>query len=497
MLRSITLISFFVASFFALSAGSERAAAQQVDQRRPIAITRVTVIDMATGERRPLQTVIVRGSRIIEAGATSEVPVVPRGALVIDGRGKFLIPGLWDMHVHTAERAGTAFPLLLAHGVTGVRDMHLALTSATARAVALRDDVTTNRMLGPRMVVGTIVAGPDGARTEPTLLTAATPEEGRAVVRAEKAQRADFVKVRGMLGRATYFAILDEAKRVGIPVDGHVSFSLGAGEASDSGQRSIDHLEDGGVLAGCTASDSLLRAEILAAQAAPMSPQRRSKVIAVFRRMSDAIDENSCMALGRRLARNGTAFTPTLTVERLVLNKFDVPPLGEDERPYVPRAMQQWLNRSLGSLQRDTGAVWQRHFKQQLKIVPIMQRAGVTLLAGTDLGPQGYLTPGFSLHQELGLLVQAGLTPLQALQAATINPARALRATDSLGTVSAGKLADLVLLDADPTIDVANARRVRAVVANGRLLDREALDAMLREASRTIGSEPLSAPAPR
>jgi hypothetical protein len=242
------------------------------------------------------------------------------------------------------------------------------------------------------------------------------------------------------------------------------------------------------VLAGCTASDSLLRAEILAVQATPMSPQRRANVIGIFRRMSESINETSCLALGRRLAHNGTALTPTLAVERLVLDKFDVPPLGEEERRFVPRAMQQWHDRSLGSLQRDTGAVWQRHFRQQMTIVPLMQRAGVTLLAGTDFGTQGYFVPGYSLHQELGLLVQAGLTPLQALQAATINPARALRATDSLGSVSAGKLADLVLLEADPTLDVANAKRVHAVMANGRLLDRVALDAMLRDAARSIGA---------
>jgi imidazolonepropionase-like amidohydrolase len=322
------------------------------------------------------------------------------------------------------------------------------------------------------------------------MLAAGTPEEGRSVVRAQKAQRADFVKVRSSLDRATYFAILAEARRIGIPADGHVSFSLGAGEASDSGQRTIEHLAEG-VLAGCTASDSSSRAEILAAQEAPMSPRRRAAVIAIFRRMAEQIDERSCLALGQRLARNGTAFTPTLVTERIVMDRFDAPPLAADERLHLPRAMQQWYDQSLGSLQRDTGEVWRQHFRRQLAIVPMLQRAGTTILAGTDLGTQGYPTPGYSLHQELGLLVQAGLTPLQALQAATINPARALGATDTLGTVSAGRVADLVVLDADPIVDIANARRIHAVIANGRLLDRAALDGMLSEAARRLAAEPL------
>jgi len=298
------------------------------------------------------------------------------------------------------------------------------------------------------------------------------------------------VKVRSLLDRSTYLAMLAEAKRIRIPVDGHVSFSLSTAEASDSGQRTVEHIEDGGVLAGCTATDSTFRAEILATQAAPMSPRRRASVLAIFRRMSEAIDERSCLALGRRLARNGTAFTPTLLVERLALNRFDMPALALEERSYVPPSMQRWHDGALATLQRDTGAVWQRHFNRQLTTVPLMQRAGVTLLAGTDFGTDGYPVPGYSLHQELALLVQAGLSPLQALQSATVNAARALGGSDSLGTVSEGKLADLVLLDADPISDVANARRVRAVFTNGRYLARAALDAMLREASAAIAVEP-------
>ena len=153
--------------------------------------------------------------------------------------------------------------------------------------------------------------------------------------------------------------------------------------------------------------------------------------------------------------------------------------------------MQQWHDSALSAIRPDTGERWRRNFRRKLTIVPLMHRAGVTILAGTDFGPQGYFVPGLSLHQELGLLVEAGLTPLQALQTATVNPARAMHATDSLGTISIGKVADLVLLDADPTLDVANARRVRAVFVQGRYLDRPALDTLLARAARTLTANPL------
>jgi imidazolonepropionase-like amidohydrolase len=474
-----------------IAATTATAASAQAPAAGRTAVTNVTVIDVTTGRRSPARTVLIEGGRITGVGPTRPSNFrMPTH--VVDGRGKYLIPGLWDMHVHLGERGETALPLLLAYGVTGARDLHLAVMNATARAVALRDDVTTTRTLGPRLVVGTIVAGPDGAVGEPTMLTAATAEEGRAVVRSLAAQRANLVKVRGSLDRATYFAILDEARRIRLPVDGHVAYSLGAAEASDAGQRTIEHVEEG-VLAGCTARDSAFRAEIRAVQQQPMSPRRRAGVIAILARMSEAIDSSSCLALGRRLAANGTAFTPTIAVQRLALDRFDLPRLTDEERRYVPPAMQQWHDSALSAIRPDTGERWRRNFRRKLTIVPLMHRAGVTILAGTDFGPQGYFVPGLSLHQELGLLVEAGLTPLQALQTATVNPARAMHATDSLGTISIGKVADLVLLDADPTLDVANARRVRAVFVQGRYLDRPALDTLLARAARTLTANPLPA----
>jgi imidazolonepropionase-like amidohydrolase len=474
-----------------MAATTASAASAQAQAARRTAVTNVTVIDVTTGRRTPARTVLIEGGRITRVVPTRRSSLRV-GTQVVDGRGKYLIPGLWDMHVHLGERGETALPLLLAYGVTGARDLHLAVMNATARAVALRDDVITSRTLGPRLVVGTIVAGADGAVGEPTMLTASTAEEGRAVVRSLAAQRADLVKVRGFLDRATYFAILDEARRIHLPVDGHVAYSLGAAEASDAGQRTIEHVEEG-VLAGCTARDSAFRAEIRAVQQQPMSPRRRAGVVGILARMSEAIDPPSCFDLGRRLAANGTAFTPTIAVQRLALDQFDLPRLTDEERRYVPPAMRRWHDSVLSAIRPDTGESWRRNFRRKLTIVPLMQRAGVTILAGTDFGPQGYFVPGLSLHQELGLLVEAGLTPLQALQAATINPARAMHATDSLGTVSIGKLADLLLLDADPTLDVANARRVRAVFVQGRYLDRAALDTLLDRASRALAAEPLPA----
>ena len=387
MIQPRTLAGAIVA-FLSLGASPVRGAAQQPASRRPIAITRVTVIDVATGERRPLQTVVVRGRGITQVANSADVPVVPSGSIVVDGRGLFLIPALWDMSVHLGERAATSLPLFLAYGVTGVRELESRSAGSATRIAALRDDVAAGRAIGPRIVLG------------------ATPE---------------------------------------LP-------------ASPTSATTIVGFADS-LLAGCVSRDSA------------------------------AIEAPSCAATGQRMSRAGTAWAPALISERWQRDRFDAPPLADEERLYLSRDAQRAYDRALGTLQRDTGEVWRQRFRRRLALAPALQRAGVTLLAGTDVGVLGHPVPGHSLHQELGLLVEAGLSPLQALQAATINPARALGAVDSLGTVSTGKLAELVLLDADPTIDIANARRVRGVFSGGRYFDRAALDAMLRPASAAIAAE--------
>ena len=463
--------------------------AQRAPVRPPVAITGVTVVDVVTGARLRNRTVLLRGEQIVAVGLARQVRL-PAPVIRVDGRGKFLIPGLWDTHVHVGALRTTTFPLLLAHGITAARDLHLGPgANPAAGAVALRDSLKAGMVLGPRYLVGTQIAAPGfGA---PTALHASTPEEGREMVRRLHAEHVDIVKAYSGLTLETYLAILGEAKRLGLPVDGHVSNNVGARAASQAGQRTIEHVAESGLLAGCTTSDSAWRAEVRQVRATPGGTPRGQLVWGVLRRTSEAYDEPSCRSLARELARNGTAVTPTLHTSRLAYLRFDAPPTPSDERGFLPAAQRQWYDSALVAARSTPEQdAWRAHVRRERDIVRVMHDEGVLVLAGTDVAPWGFPVPGASLHEELALLVDAGLTPLRALQAATINPARAFRMTDSLGTVAPGKRAEVVLLDADPLLDIANARRIAMVYTRGRYLDRAALDSMLAEVRKTFAARP-------
>jgi imidazolonepropionase-like amidohydrolase len=477
----------------------------------PVAITHVTVIDVERGRRLPGHTVLVAGRRVRAAGPDAAVRV-PAGARVIDGRGKYLIPGLWDMHVHVSDPdipgpPELVLPLFVATGVTGVRDMGSASLDTILR---LRAEVREGARIGPRMVVaGKII---DGAPLvfPPDELLARTPEEGRRAVDSLADRGVDFIKAYEMLRRDVFLAVLDEARRRGLPVAGHVPLTVDAAEASDSGMRSFEHLRN--IDLACSArADSLreARAATLEANAGYAGGAsegtaawsagygagekvRRDIHLAQRRRALDTEDPSRCAALLARLARNGTRQTATLFIQSEVLDAERQARLGPTLR-YVPGAYRERWERGAASFAalpaaRLAGA--RRWQSWEAALVRRLADAGVPLLAGTDASVAS-VVPGFGLHEELDALVRLGnLTPLQALRAATLEPARFLGATDSLGTVAAGKLADLVLLDADPLADIRNTQKTRAVVVNGRLLDRVALDALLTGAERAAYGAP-------
>lgn len=449
----------------------------------PVAITGVTVIDVVGGRRRRDRTVVIRGTRIVVEGASARVRV-PTGALHVDGRGKFLIPGLWDMHVHalpkdTRPRAlETSFPLFVANGVTGVREMGSWLD--TLRAVRAGSRLTAH--IAPRMIAaGAPIDGPE--RSVDFMLAAASSADGRRLVDSVADAGADFVKVYNFLRKDVYAAVADEAARRHLPLAGHVPMELSALEAAAAGQRSLEHLID--LPASCASNESALRAGRSAALAG--GGIRTAQDFTRMRRAEEDsaaahFDASRCRAVLRRLARSDTWLCPTLAVKAAA---------GDPARVSDPRLRfiepearaNAGLVRPLRAGDTAEVAARRRALIPALRLVREASLAGVPLLAGTDL-PNAYLLPGFSLHEELQLLVRAGLTPAAALRAATWEPARFLGATDSLGTVSPGKLADLVLLDADPLTDIAHTTHIRAVVLNGRYLDRPALDALLASAER-------------
>jgi imidazolonepropionase-like amidohydrolase len=278
------------------------------------------------------------------------------------------------------------------------------------------------------------------------------------------------------LPRDAYLAIADEAKKQGLSFAGHVPESVSAAVASDLGQKSIEHIT--GIVLACSEQEDKLRHEVMEA----MTKADNAAAVALMRRIqaraADSYSEKRARALYARFIRNGTWQVPTLTVLR-ALASYDDPTFNADQRvKYMPAYIRSFWDRKPSP---DAAAALKQGYQRAVRIVRAMHRAGVPFLAGTDV-TNPFVFPGFSLHDELALLVaEGGFTPLEALQAATRDPARFLGLEKDLGTVQEGKLADLILLEADPLADITNTRKIAAVVVNGKFLSREALDKMLAE----------------
>lgn len=465
------LILSAVAMFAGFGGGSSSASPPAA-----IVLKGVNVVDVRAGRVVPDQTVIVERGRVTSVGRADTVAPTA-GAKIVNASGKYLTPGLWDMHVHAAWKGldATFAPLFVANGVVGVREMFG--DTETIRAWKARSEAGDS---WPRMIgAGHILDGPKPFWPNSTV--AATSEEARHAVQKLHAAGADFIKVYTSLPREAYVAALEEAKRLGTYAAGHVPDSVSVSEASDLGQRSIEHLT--GVALECSSDAEALRAERAAAAADPTP----GKLLASYLRQAERIlatqDPERCSALMARLAKNGTWQTPTLVVLRSLSSLDDERFTADPRVRYMPPDVtKSWDWRNDFRLRSRTPQDWasaRKLYRRNLEIVGAMQRAGVPILAGTDtLNP--FCFPGFSLHDELSLLVEAGLSPADALRAATLNPASFLGAAD-WGTIEAGRRADLVLLDANPLEKIGNTRTIRAVVLDGRLLDRAALDHMLAQ----------------
>lgn len=451
-----------------------------------LAFTHVNVVDVRSGHVLRDRTVVIDGARIASISRSAPAKLRP-GVRVMDGTGKYLIPGLWDMHAHDFNYVSGRpprtwqFPFFVANGVTGVRDMWVKPADMPL-VRKWRSDLDRGAFVGPRFAaVGTIVDGPwdaqPGRFPGPNVAVAATPAQGRKMVADLQAAGIDFFKTYNSLSRDVYLAVADEAKRRHFPVAGHVPWAVGARLASESGQRSVEH--EYGVMESCSSREDELYAR-----------ERKEHRWAYSNDplLVDSFSKPRCVSLARTFARNGTAFTPTLVVDRFWAGIETVGFFVDDPRSAtVPKSeLDSWkgsgdLLRSglaKGTMTERDDAISARWWKELLAITRLMQQQGVTILAGTDVG-NPFIYPGSSLLDELGLLHNAGLTPLEALRAATLNPAKFLGIEKDFGTVEPGKAADLVLLDADPLQDIANVRRIDAVVLNGRLFDRKALDSLV------------------
>ncbi len=450
---------------------------------KSLVVTHISVVDVSTGETKPDMTVIISDGRIREIGSSTTARI-PEAAQVVEAGGKFLIPGLWDMHVHIFNQISRRppntwyFPLFIANGVTSVREMWTKLENMP-QVREWRRLQLDGSLIAPRIAaVGTLVDGPAGVETTnlpalqpgPTANSVSTPEEARQFVREVKAAGIDFVKTYSSLSREAYFAIADEAKKQAIPFAGHVPFLVDAAEASSAGQRSMEHLNQ------ILESSSSRSHELFQVPGREWSSKYDKLTL-------DTFDEAKFKKLVTTLAQNHSWQVPTLVRNQVWAFRGETVIMSDSRLRYIPaNEVATWKKQFPDLRPTDIEkAVRGRLWQKQLEVVRRMKDAGVPLMAGTDLGAD-YIYPGFSLHDELTLFVEAGFTPLEALKAATRNPAEFLGLLDSMGTVEKGKIADLVLLNANPLEDIRNTQKIEAVVVNGRFLDRKELDQLLAKA---------------
>lgn len=437
----------------------------------PLAITGVTLIDVNAGMARADMTVRMRGARIEAVGMAGSV-AVPRDAHVVDGRGKYLIPGLWDAHVHLSFAGPEILPLFVAHGVTTVRDVGSRLDSTRA----MRTRIAAGQLVGPRI----LTSGPilEGAAWLEAAYKIAPPEShvwkaGPRIVTSKanistivdslKTAGVDLIKSRNVWGD-DFLALAAATERAGIPLASHNPNRVNMLDAARGGLDSFEHAES---------------------------------VWGDFDTMTVAARER----MFEQVARTGTLVTPTLMADIGLIVSSDsaieavlADSLGMVDRRNrsLPRVMRQGWRRAMEE-RRKYGAAPAGTWEKITRDVRAMHRAGIPMMAGTDVGGIPRVYPGSSLHEELVLLVrEGGLTPLQALQSATRNPPRFFRQRPVVvpyaDPFAVGAVADLVLLDADPLADIASVRRIRAVVLRGRLFDRAALDDLVAGAERAASA---------
>ena len=441
-----------------------------------LAIQNVTVIDAVNGVREA-QTVLVRDGRIDAVQPASEAVDAVE---VVDGSGQYLIPGLWDFHVHLAydQRFTEAMPgLFLNHGITSIRDTGGPLELVLPAVESIRREGA----LAPRV----FFAGPllDGEHVvydgdNMPLLGIGNPDEATARANMARLDEAgvDFVKIYEMVSPEVFAVLVEEAQARGLPMDGHVPLSM---QARDVGPhvQSLEHLRN--IEMDCIANPRATVAErrlVLANPEGVPGGTLRSQLHRAYRIPSiEAYDEVGCREV--LASMTSTIQVPTLRLNALALQPpFTRADWGEVLAKLPEDAAAEWgaMDGSMGGRSTDT-----TYPDWSMFLVNLMHESGVPIGAGTDT-PIGFAAPGYSLHSELEMLVRAGLSPMEALRAATVRPAEFFGLEGEMGTIEPGRLADLVLLSGNPLDDITLTRSVQAVVTKGHLLNRAALDALVR-----------------
>jgi imidazolonepropionase-like amidohydrolase len=472
-------LSLLAPVFLAVAAMGAKAG-EHVD----LLIRDTTVVDVLDGSLHAHRAIAVHGDRIAAIVDDADIGRFDADR-TIDGVGTYAIPGLWDMHMHfgggeaLVEENENLLPLYVANGITGVRDCAGDLSPSV---FAWRAATAAGTLIGPTI----FTSGPkiEGYKSIwPGDQEVGTRQEVEQALDRLQGWHADFVKITdNTLSPELFLATLQAAEKRGMKTSAHISHALTLDEVADAGLDSIEHI------------DYAFKAGSPDEKAIGVAAQRKDITDAeAWTRWEAGFDPARARAVYARLAKHGMAITPTLNISRVTAYLDQDDHAHDDYLKYIGpglRATYAW--RVERAAKADAAAIELRHrrFERDASLLPMLQQSGMTILAGTDAGfLNSFDYPGIGLHDELGLLVRYGLTPLQALQAATINGARFLGHDDRFGTLAVGKSADVVLLRANPIEDIAATRKIEGVVLKGKAFDRGQLDAMLADVEARVAAE--------
>ncbi|GAB3947634.1 amidohydrolase family protein [Spirosoma harenae] len=464
-------------SIMLLIAGSDFSHAQK--QTVDVLIKSGNLIDVHSGKVLTKKIVATRGKTIV--GVFDEAQEKNfQAKTIVDAKGKYIIPGLWDMHVHFGggdtliEENKNLFPLYIAHGITAIRD---AAADLSPSVLNWRDQIAKGELSGPTL----FTSGPKLEGYKSTWIgdiEVSTNAEVDKMLDSLQGLKVDFVKITdNAIKPDIYLYILQEAKKRGMKTSGHVPFALTMDEVSSAGLGSVEHMSyvlKAGSTRDKEVADKVRTGQLTTRVASPMIAQ--------------SFDEATALAVYRRMAKNGTFVVPTLTISRTIAFLDQDNHQKDSYLDYIGQGLKNTYAWRVKRVAKDSPeAIAERHalYEKTSAVLPLLHKSGVTIMAGTDAGfLNSYVYPGLGLHNELELFVKAGLTPLQALQSAIIPGPIFLKKTDLYGDITAGKSADIVLLNKNPLKSIDATQAIHMVILRGTVYDRKALDALLADAKK-------------
>ena len=447
--------------------------------REDILIENANIVDVKTGSIIYSQDIVVTANKITAISRHNQSDIT--AMTVIDGKNQYLIPGLWDMHAHMMREKWYAsqMPLLRSKGITGFREMWGDLEIANS----VRSQIEHEKLPYFRFVMsGHILDGkkPFWGGSIPV------ETEGRAltIIDSLANRKADFIKIYSFLTPDVFYAIARRCKQKGISFCGHVPHTVWLTHASDAGIASMEHLY-GFLIEACSNSDSamtLMQQSVKAFEKGDKEERKRIQSL-FYSLVLNNFSKQKMRLIAQTLRKNNTYIVPTLVMLRGEYFTNDTSFTNDARLKYMSNeTLAYWKETTENDIKKNTGTDWLNKRKRwaiERQIMEILISEKVPIMAGTD-ADNPYAFPGFSLHDELALYVEYGMTPPEALRSATITPLKFLKMTDSIGTIEKGKLADLVLLQANPLEDVKNAMKINTVISNGKLYRKNYIDSILK-----------------